>query len=230
MTQPLSQLMSGLSISKAPQPSSPPRHHASTSTNTTNKQQSTTATSRLPSQLLKYQNTDFIRPKNTGLTTVSSHSTSSHSQYQAQSTQSASQTQYTHTREETRSALFKIAGVNNPLSLNHHPTSFVNKAPGTTSGSSPNKKQYTAHEIHGPAHSTASRAFASSITHSNQHVRSQVAGNGGSGGIGKYDGGLERDEEKREAPTGEGAKILELESANEGYVTIPQSLNCLIVN
>jgi hypothetical protein len=39
---------------------------------------------------------------------------------------------------------------------------------------------------------------------------------GGAGGIGTYDGGLEADEEKHEAVTGEGAKVLDMDSGSGG--------------
>jgi hypothetical protein len=42
------------------------------------------------------------------------------------------------------------------------------------------------------------------------------AGLASNGGIGKYDGGLERDWEGKEAPTGEAAKVLDLDGMNPG--------------
>lgn len=139
--------------------------------------------SRLQPVLKKYMNSGFVRPANTGLAASSSGTTLSH--------------------ETQRAALMKLAGVNTAGGLAAKPQSPAGKGKLSIN-------QHTAHGIHGPAHSTTSRALSGKIDpfhSSHQSVTAQK------GGIGKYDGGLEADVEGKEVVTGESARILEMQSA-----------------
>ncbi|ORY25929.1 kinase-like domain-containing protein [Naematelia encephala] len=152
---------------------------------------------RLPAVMKKYMHPGLTRPPNTGL--------------------------LAHGTESQRGPLLKLAGINtNPQPSHpgskHQPTSPPGKHKYSLS-------QHTAHGIHGPAHSTTSRALASSINpHQQVHrTNSVAAGPKGDAGIGKYDGGLEADEAKKESVHGESAKILEMDSGSSSG-TIPLSL------
>jgi aurora kinase len=138
---------------------------------------------RLPPVLKKFMNPDYVRPANSGLAASSS------------GTQLSADSQ--------RAALFKLAGVNTAgLSLGK-PQSPAGKGKLSIN-------QHTAHGIHGPAHSTTSRALSGKIDPfhaSHQTVAAQKSG------IGKYDGGLEADAEGKEVVTGDSARILEMQSA-----------------
>lgn len=139
---------------------------------------------RLQPVLKKYMNPDYIRPANTGLAAGSSSGTQ-----RSQDTQ--------------RAAFFKLAGVNTAAGVVGKPQSPAGKGKVSIN-------QHTAHGIHGPAHSTSSRALSGKIDPfhtSHQTVAAQKSG------IGKYDGGLEADVEGKEVVTGESARILEMQSA-----------------
>ncbi|KAL1408184.1 spindle assembly checkpoint kinase [Vanrija albida] len=112
-----------------------------------------------------------------------------------------------HHAEAQRQALLSLAGVN------------VSKEPKGSSSTpkgakSPERKPHTAHGIHGPAHASAARAGASSITQPSSHAAVSAAAGAGQRGIGKYDGGLEVDEASKEVVTGESAKILDMDSGS----------------
>jgi len=97
--------------------------------------------------------------------------------------------------------------------------SATNVPPKTTSGGSPKSKakthQHTAHGIHGPAHGTAARTQASTITSQLSHKPNAAsASTSGKVDIGKYDGGFEADLVGKEGVTGEAAKLLEMDSGS----------------
>lgn len=138
---------------------------------------------RLQPVLKKYMNSNFVRPANTGLAASSSGTALS--------------------QENQRAALMKLAGVNTAGGYAGKPQSPAGKGKVSIN-------QHTAHGLHGPAHSTTSRALSGKIDpfhSSHQSVTAQK------GGIGKYDGGLETDAEGKEVVTGESARILEMQSA-----------------
>ena len=150
---------------------------------------------RLPPVLKKYMNPGLVRPPNTGLSTHSSQAYG----------------------ESQRVPLLKLAGVNVPFnSPKRHSTlkQPFNASPPGKPHHKPSLSQHTAHGLHGPAHSTSSRALSSSInpfhtTHPNASgIRKHE--------IGKYDGGLEADEVGREAVTGDTAKLLDMDSSVPG--------------
>ncbi|WWC62733.1 uncharacterized protein I303_105330 [Kwoniella dejecticola CBS 10117] len=186
MSQPLSSMMSGLSLHGAG-PASPSPVGRSTNPNGSSQ-------NRLPPVLKKYMNPGLVRPPNTGL-----GSTSTANGY----------------GESQRGPLMKLAGINVPIQLK-----------STTASPSGKLKQHTAHGLHGPVHSTSSRALSSSLNpNASKHP---VAGSHHTSqsqskalDLGRYDGGLEADVEGKEVVTGESAKILELDSGSSG---IPLSL------
>ena len=139
---------------------------------------------RLPPLMKKYMNPQLVRPANTGL---SLH----------QSTYGGS----------SREPLLKLAGVNVAPSIGQQHAS-TSKGQGHHGSPATHLVQHTAHGLHGPAHSTASRVMSAS-------TQSHLVPSGSirQAGIGRYDGGLEADEASREAVTGEAAKILELDSS-----------------
>jgi aurora kinase len=145
---------------------------------------------RLQPVLKKYMNQDFIRPANTGLAAASSG---------------------THlSQEKQRAAMFKLVGVNSSGGLLSKPSSPAGKGKLSIN-------QHTAHGIHGPAHSTTSRALSGKID-PNQASHQAVAAQ--KSGIGRYDGGLEADAEGKGVVRGESARILEMQSA---YVSFGSS-------
>ncbi|WRT67907.1 uncharacterized protein IL334_004881 [Kwoniella shivajii] len=125
--------------------------------------------------------------------------------------------------ESNRAPLLKLAGVNVPIQHN-------NKS--TTNSPAGKLKQHTAHGLHGPAHSTSSRALSSSInpnvpkhptsiTTTSITTTTTTSSSSRAMELGRYDGGLEADLEGKEIVTGESAKILEMDSGSAG---IPLSL------
>ncbi len=186
MAQSMASLMAGLALN-AP-PSSPSSKHP-------NNHHSSSDGNRLPPVLKKYMNPGLVRPPNTGL---SNHVPSGYG-------------------ESQRGPLLKLAGVNVPASSPARRSilkSGQNTSPPGKPHHKPSLSQHTAHGLHGPAHSTASRAMSSSIhphhaTHPTTSGVRKVE-------IGKYDGGLEVDEAGREAVTGDAAKILEMDSSSAG--------------
>ncbi|WWC70902.1 serine/threonine-protein kinase ark1 [Kwoniella pini CBS 10737] len=120
--------------------------------------------------------------------------------------------------ESQRGPLLKLAGINVPI-----------PPKSTTSSPAGKIKQHTAHGLHGPVHSTSSRALSSSInpnvpkhpitSHNHTSHTSQSQSKGLD--LGRYDGGLEADLEGKEIVTGESAKMLEMDSGSSG---IPLSL------
>jgi aurora kinase len=138
-------------------------------------------TNRLPTIMKKYMNPGLVRPPNAAL---AAHA-SAHG-------------------ESQRGPLLKLAGVN------VHPNST--KANGSPSKQhKPSLSQHTAHGLHGPAHSTTSRAQSSSLHPQTSHPTATAVARKVE--IGKYDGGLEIDEAGKEAVTGEAGKILEMDSS-----------------
>lgn len=197
--QPLANMLSSLSISG--QPGSPPRHgsggpsSASSSSNPALGQTKQSAP-RLNPLMTKYMDPKFVRAPNQALAARSAGAATGQNQSGMTSESMAA----------ARAPLLKLAGSNTSAAITSasaaHPT--LPSKLGTT-GVSPRKlvpTQHTAHGLHGPAHATGSRAMASAI---------QPQSRSGNGGIGKYDGGLERDWERKEAPTGEGAELLNLD-------------------
>jgi aurora kinase len=209
MAQPLTNMMSGLSLG-GPGPASPSakQHHSSSSTNN-----AAPNGNRLPPVLKKYMNPGLVRPPNTGLASAASQS------------QSHSQHAY---GESARGPLLKLAGVNVPMSTHHQGSggsSGASKSSHHSSGSPGGKghkhslSQHTAHGLHGPAHSTSSRALASSLNpHHATHPTATATASAGPRKVdlGKYDGGLEADEAARDVVTGDSAKLLELDSSAAG--------------
>lgn len=207
MAQPLTNMMSGLSLGGPGQASpSAKQHHSSSSTN------NAPNGNRLPPVLKKYMNPGLVRPPNTGLASSASHS---HSQ-QAYG-------------ESARGPLLKLAGVNVPMSTHHQGggSSGASKSSHHSSGSPGGKghkhslSQHTAHGLHGPAHSTSSRALASSLNpHHATHPTAAASATASAGvrkvELGRYDGGLEADEAARDVVTGDSAKLLELDSSAAG--------------
>ncbi|WVQ65647.1 uncharacterized protein L199_003825 [Kwoniella botswanensis] len=187
-TQPLAQMMGGLSLGAGggpPSPSPVGRSH-------TNNNQSSSQ-NRLPPVLKKYMNPGLVRPPNTGLTS----SSSTNNNY----------------GESQRGPLMKLAGINVPVS-----TKQTNSPAGKL-------KQHTAHGLHGPVHSTSSRALSSSINPNIPKYPSSTTQTTSSKGmeLGKYDGGLEADVEDKEVVTGESAKLLEMDSGSAGIpLSLPQ--------
>lgn len=154
----------------------------------------------------KYMNPHLVRPPNTGL---ASHASAAASSSHAQATHG----------ESARGPLLKLAGVN----VESPPRSGTNKYSSPKTKGKPSLNQHTAHGLHGPAHSTTSRAMSSAINPASTHqtVKADLikewrdkAEPGLAGGIGLYDGGLEADEEKHDAVTGEAAKVLEMDSGS----------------
>lgn len=148
---------------------------------------------RLPPVLKKYMNPGLVRPPNSGLAN-NSHPSSSCS-------------------DTSRGPLLTLAGVNvsYPKSGALSPTSKFKGASG----------YHSAHGIHGPAHSTSSRAMASSINPgaskhsavtSSAHITNSASENCKSLELGRYDGGLEEDEANHGDVSGPTAKMLELSS------------------
>jgi aurora kinase len=216
-SQPLDALMSELSVGS----------HPSTKASTTNAS-STGSTGgaagqgRLKPMILnRYCSPAFQRPPNTGLAARSA-------EQDAQQAQGQHRTTHGVYNESARGPLLKLAGINVPV------------PGGTASPAKP--KQYVAHGVHGPAHGTSSRLGAASSTadglkvqggHARLHTASSsqnVAAQNGSGstsapsgsgssskgGLGAYDGGFETDVKDREAPQGEAARMLEMESHKPG--------------
>jgi aurora kinase len=182
MANPLAGMMSSLSIAPAP---SPPRTASAVGSSSTSTAASTNKPPRLGGVMTKYMNPDFVRPANKGLTSRAADGSGVDP-------------------SAARAPLFKIAGLNTTIPSDV-PSSTAQTKP--SSGHTPKKHaltQHTAHGIHGPAHSTTGRAMAPSI-----QARAGLTSNGG---IGKYDGGLEKDWEARDAPTGDAAKSLDLDS------------------
>ena len=196
MAQTMSGLMSGLSLNAPPSPNG---RHPTSSTNNTNPSSTTGTGNRLPPLMKKYMNPGLVRPPNTGLLPQSS------------STYGDAQ----------RGPLLKLAGANVPVHSPLRPTSSKQGAghgssPPTKSHHKPSLSQHTAHGLHGPAHSTTSRALSSSI---NPHHATHPSASGiRKVEIGKYDGGLEADEVGKDVVSGDAAKLLELDSSNAGYV------------
>lgn len=208
MAQPLANMMSGLSLVQSPgakdriQPSS-------TASNPTG------GGNRLPPVMKKYMNPNLVRPANTGL---AAHSTATTNSY----------------NDSQRGPLLKLAGVNVPEQSRHSsiPKAVNNNNNNNNNVGSPAKShappkhsisQHTAHGIHGPAHSTTSRALSSSINpHHSTHPT--VASAVRKVDIGKYDGGFEADEAGKEVVTGEAAKILEMDSGASGSVAQPSDI------
>ncbi|OCF30442.1 AUR protein kinase [Kwoniella heveanensis CBS 569] len=195
MSQHLSGMMGGLSIGGPPSPSpvgrSQTSHHHLTS-GTASSSASSNGQNRLPPVLKKYMNPGLVRPPNTGLASGSSASAGY--------------------GDSQRGPLLKLAGVNVPVS-SHHP-SKAGSAVGSPSGKGKSGlSQHTAHGIHGPAHSTSSRALSSSMNPNAAKHPSAAASASRAMELGKYDGGLEADAEGKDVVTGEAAKILEMESA-----------------
>lgn len=221
--QPISSMMQGLSLgdrhhdpsSPTPQSRSGPSHF---NPHNAQSQQQGSSQNRVPSVLKRYMNPGLTRPPNTGLAALSS----------AQA-------------ESIRGPLFKIAGVNNPPSSSTTTTStsaapsqsrtngqqFVTNNHKDNHASSPRTKlsltKHTAHGLHGPAHSTTSRALSSALNpHATGHPSASAATTtsssaaGSKGGIGKYDGGLEADDVGKEVVNSEAAKVLEL----DGWVLV----------
>jgi aurora kinase len=106
--------------------------------------------------------------------------------------------------------MFKLVGVNSSGGLLSKPSSPAGKGKLSIN-------QHTAHGIHGPAHSTTSRALSGKID-PNQASHQAVAAQ--KSGIGRYDGGLEADAEGKGVVRGESARILEMQSA---YVLLGSS-------
>jgi aurora kinase len=198
MAQPISSMMQGLSIGDPSSPTPRPRPGAS-GQQQQQQQQKPQQQSRVPPVLQRYMNPGLTRPPNTGLAALSS----SHA-------------------ESIRGPLFKIAGVNQPPPQGSSSSSssqyqYGKPAPTTTTAhGSPKTKlsltKHTAHGLHGPAHSTTSRALSSALNpHATGHPGTSAAtaasSSSSKGGIGKYDGGLEEVVVNSEA-----AKVLELES------------------
>ncbi|WVW84821.1 hypothetical protein I302_106856 [Kwoniella bestiolae CBS 10118] len=184
-SQPLSQMMGGLSLGNGggpPSPSPAGRSHTNTNSSSQN---------RLPPVLKKYMNPGLVRPPNTGLTSSSS------SVY----------------GESQRGPLLKLAGINVPVS-----------SKSTTNSPAGKLKQHTAHGLHGPVHSTSSRALSCSINPNvPKHPGAAQASSSKGLDLGKYDGGLEADVEGKEVPTGESAKLLEMDSGSGGIpLSLPQ--------
>lgn len=199
----LSKMMSGLAIDGSSTPTPPSRAQPSGSSSSSQAQAHGAQGNRLPIVLKKYMNPNLTRPPNTGLATHASGSSSS-------------------SIDPARGPLLKLAGIN------------VDSPPRSGSGkySSPRGKGkssigvHTAHGLHGPAHSTAGRAMASAISSHTTHQvvvpsalkkvekTERAEREKGDGGIGKYDGGLEADEAKREEVTGEAGRLLEMDSGS----------------
>lgn len=144
---------------------------------------------RLPPLMKKYMNPGLVRPPNSGLAS--------------------------HHAEAQRAALLNLATAN-PTAPPAH-----SSAVGKSSGGSPPPKpkaslQHTAHGLHGPAHATAARTQASAISSNAGHpsASSAAAAAVRKVDIGKYDGGFETDAADHEAPTGEAAKLLEMDSGS----------------
>jgi aurora kinase len=195
MAQPLTNMMSGLSLGGPGQASpSAKQHHSSSTNNAPNG-------NRLPPVLKKYMNPGLVRPPNTGLASAAS--------------QSHSQQAY---GESARGPLLKLAGVNVPMSTHHQGSggsSGASKSSHHLSGSPGGKghkhslSQHTAHGLHGPAHSTSSRALASSLNphHATHQTAAATASATASAGVRKVDLGRY---------DGESAKLLELDSSAAG--------------
>lgn len=186
----LSNMMSGLSLGPG-DPSSP---------SPAARPQSAAQGNRLPTTMKKYMNPHLVRPPNTGLASYAAGS-SSHA-------------------ESARGPLLKLAGIN----VESPPRSGSNKYSSPKTKGKSSLSQHTAHGLHGPAHSTTGRALSSAINPAASHQaikadrikewRDKAEPGAGPGGIGAYDGGLEADEEKHEAVTGEAAKVLEMDSGS----------------
>ncbi|RSH91012.1 spindle assembly checkpoint kinase [Saitozyma podzolica] len=173
MAQPLTNMMSGLSLGGPGQASpSAKQHHSSSTNNAPNG-------NRLPPVLKKYMNPGLVRPPNTGLASAAS--------------QSHSQQAY---GESARGPLLKLAGVNVPMSTHHQGSggsSGASKSSHHLSGSPGGKghkhslSQHTAHGLHGPAHSTSSRALASSLNphHATHQTAAATASATASAGVRK---------------------------------------------
>ncbi|WVF69130.1 hypothetical protein IAT40_003904 [Kwoniella sp. CBS 6097] len=213
-SQPLSSMMGGLSLGGPPSPSpvgrSQTSHHgqnigsASSSSSSAAGQTQTQTQNRLPPLLKKYMNPGLVRPPNTGLASASS---------------SASISGHHPHGDLQRGPLLKLAGVNVPVS-SHHPSTKAGSAAVSPSGKGKaGLSQHTAHGIHGPAHSTSSRALSSSMNPNAAKYPAVTAAHSAAASasrameLGKYDGGLEADVEGKEGVTGQAAKILEMESA-----------------
>ncbi len=121
---------------------------------------------------------------------------------------------HTHAQAQSRTALLDLAGVN---------TARLPAAP------SPPKKlalgQHTAHGAHGPAHATASRMLTSAMP-AKKAVPSGIPGvslNDVPLGIGRHEGGLEKEEREMvlrngggEIGEGAGGRVLEMDSSTVG--------------
>ncbi|WWD18591.1 hypothetical protein CI109_103044 [Kwoniella shandongensis] len=193
MSEPISKMMAGLSLngSSSPTPKGHSGHSQSQSTNNT--LPSSNSQNRLPPLMKKYMNPGLVRPPNTGLPTSSSSSSVGYSDPQ-------------------RGPLLKLAGVNVP----HHPKAGSGSP---MSKPKPSLSQHTAHGLHGPAHSTSSRALSSSMNPTAaKHPSTSTAARPMD--VGKYDGGFEVDEAGRELITGEAAKILEMDSGGGGGIAL----------
>ncbi|KAK8858696.1 hypothetical protein IAR55_002925 [Kwoniella newhampshirensis] len=186
MSQPIYNLMAGLSLNAPPTPTPKPGSQSQS----TNNLPSSGSQNRLPPVMKKYMNPGLFRPPNTGLATASSSSTYGETQ---------------------RGPLMRLAGVNVP----HHPK------PGQGSPMAkpkPSLTQHTAHGLHGPAHSTSSRALSSSMNpNAAKHPSASTAR---IIDVGKYDGGFEVDEPGRETITGDAAKVLEMNSGGGGGIAL----------
>ena len=186
MAQSMTSFMAGLTLATPTSPSSK---------QPTSSQYPPTNGNRLPPVLKKYMNPGLIRPPNTGL---ANHNQSAYN-------------------ESQRGPLLKLAGIYVPLSS---PGRKSSSKPGHTtsppgkSHHKPSLSQHTAHGLHGPAHSTASRAMSSSINPA--HTTHPTATGIRKVEIGKYDGGLEADDAGRDVVTGDAAKILEMDSTAAG--------------